>query len=89
MRNGFMFNTARTMAMASLLTAIGLPIIGPGAVRAAPAPDERDTGLVAPGPASIYDPLDAMFDFWLDAWGLDYVPGESSMLLSELFGADV
>ena len=87
MRKGFMFNSARTMALASLLTVIGLPVIGPGAVVAAPL--ERNAGPIAPGQPGPDDPLDLMFDFWLETWGLDFIPGQSSMFLAEDLGADV
>ncbi len=86
MRKGFMFNTARMMALVSLLAVISLPVIG---LDAAAATVERDSGHIAPGQPGPYDPLDIMFDFWLDAWGLDYVPGQSSMLLAEELDVDV
>ncbi len=86
MRNGFLFSTARVGALASI---VGAPLVVlSDAQRAQAAPrGSGPAGLAARAPAAPAGPfLEFLDEFWQGAWGVEFAPQGSGMLLAQPAG---
>lgn len=78
MRRGFVFETARAGALASILWLPCLSLVKPA--HGAPRPDQHDAGLDGGQPA-VNAVIQFLQEFWTLAWGADFNLNQSGMSL--------